>query len=148
MKFLLHYPHPLQIQQKKTIVIIFLVVKKKSDSVFMRSVCARGKNKQQKPPDLSLSPSLFTFTFFFISKKMPIPSITVCESVKQHSKLILIEPKPSVQKQVSSDISNKRYYKPNSLTGLYTGSRFKGYQKCGTNSYEVVVEIQVPLMKT
>lgn len=79
---------------------------------------------------------------------MPIPSITVCESVKKHSKLILIEPKPSVQKQVFSDISNKRYYKPNRLTGLYTGSRFKGYQKCGTNSYEVVVEIQVPLMKT
>ncbi|CAO3682224.1 hypothetical protein G6F70_004426 [Rhizopus microsporus] len=73
---------------------------------------------------------------------MPIPSITVCESVKKHSKLILIEPKPSVQKQVFSDISNKRYYKPNRLTGLYTGSRFKGYQKCGTNSYEVVVEIQ------
>ena len=40
------------------------------------------------------------------------------------------------------DISNQRL--PNTRLGLlYPGSRFVGIQECGTNKYEVVVDIQV-----
>lgn len=41
------------------------------------------------------------------------------------------------------DISTKRL--PGSRLGsLYAGSRFEGIQKCGSTSYDVVVDIQVP----
>ena len=40
------------------------------------------------------------------------------------------------------DISNQRL--PNTRLGLlHPGSRFVGIQECGTNKYEVVVDIQV-----
>lgn len=43
------------------------------------------------------------------------------------------------------DISTKRL-RSSRLGALYDGSRFKGMQKCGANTYNVIVDIQVMMM--
>ncbi|KAG0747990.1 hypothetical protein G6F62_004270 [Rhizopus arrhizus] len=67
---------------------------------------------------------------------MPIPSLITdfIQPIKsKKNKSIIVK---------ELDLSNERLKYTNILGHLYPGSQFKGYQKCGSNSYEVLVDIQ------
>lgn len=68
---------------------------------------------------------------------MPIPSLITefIQPIKsKKNKSIIVK---------ELDLCNERLKYTNILGHLYPGSQFKGYQKCGSNSYEVLVDIQV-----